>query len=462
MQTFIHHARSSASFRDPSGFLFFQEGLIYRQVNRIYKDYYDHLIQSGLYKRLVEEGLLIPHTEKSPSQNNDPFAYKILQPEVIPFISYPYEWCFSQLKDAALVTLGIQKAALGCGMSLKDSSAYNIQFRSGKPVFIDTLSFEKYSEGKPWVAYKQFCQHFLAPLSLMAYTDIRLNQLLRVHIDGIPLDLTSALLPLWSWFRFPIFLHIHLHAKSQKRFADKQVKASATAVSRHSLLALLDSLESAIRRLKWQPQDTEWANYYGDTNYASESLKHKKQLVAGYLKEINPESVWDFGANTGMFSRLASDNSIQTIAFDVDPAAVEKNYLDVTNKRETHILPLCLDLTNPSAGLGWDNQERMSLLERGPADTILALAILHHLTISNNVPFEKIADSFSKLCHSLIIEFIPKSDSQVQRLLATREDIFSQYTRHDFEEAFKSFFNIIASNQIRGSERVLYWMKKHS
>ena len=172
----------SGSFRDSNGFVFWQDGALYRQVNTSYKDNYEHLMESGLYEVLVSGGLLLPHEEVNIQSSQPDLAYKVIRPELIPFISYPYEWCFSQLKDAALTTLEIQKTCLDFGMSLKDCSAYNIQFRKGKPVLIDTLSFEKYREGQPWVAYRQFCQHFLAPLALMSHKDIRLNQLLRVYI----------------------------------------------------------------------------------------------------------------------------------------------------------------------------------------------------------------------------------------------------------------------------------------
>lgn len=191
-------------------------------------------------------------------------VYKTIKPELIPFISYPYEWCFSQLKDAALATLDIQSRSLDFGMSLKDCSAYNIQFTKGRPVLIDTLSFERYHEGQPWIAYKQFCQHFLTPLALMSYRDIRLNQLLRIHLDGIPLDLTNSLLTVRTPFVFSLLSRIHLHAKSQKYFADKTVDRTAHKITHGSLLGLIDSLETAVRRLKWDAKGTKWANYYRD------------------------------------------------------------------------------------------------------------------------------------------------------------------------------------------------------
>jgi hypothetical protein len=449
-----------ASFRDPSGFLFQQDGVIYRQVNLVYKDDYDHLTSSGLYQALIDGNLLIPHEEVTIEPPVPELVYKVIKPEPIPFISYPYEWCFSQLSDAALTTLKIQRKALDFGMTLRDSSTYNIQFKNGKPIFIDTLSFGKYQEGQPWVAYRQFCQHFLAPLALMSYKDIRLGQLLRVYIDGLPLDLTSCLLPWRTHLRFSLLSHIHLHARSQKRFADRPINVRQYQVRRYALLGILNSLESIVEKLKWQPKGTEWADYYQDTNYSPQAFEHKKRIVDSFLDRVRPATVWDLGANVGIFSRLASDRGIPAISFDVDPAAVEKNYLDCVARGDTNILPLVIDLTNPSPAIGWENRERMSLKERGPADVVLALALVHHLAISNNVPLSRIARFLSDICRWLIIEFVPKSDSQVQRLLATREDIFPNYTRQAFEQEFSRYFTIADSADIPESQRTLYLMSR--
>ena len=450
--------RIPGSFRDPSGFLFWQDGELYRQVNKVYGESYDHLVNSGLYEALVQAGLLIVHKEVD-IENPDPaLGYKVIKPEKIPFISYPYEWCFSQLKEAALTTLKIQKLALDYGMSLKDCSAYNIQFHKGRAVFIDTLSFEIYREGRPWVAYRQFCQHFLAPLALMSRRDVRLNQLFRIYIDGLPLDLASSLLPMRTHFSFSLLSHLHLHAKSQVRYADKAVNTHSYKLSRTGFIGIISSLESAVVNLKWQPQGTEWAEYYQDTNYSPAGFEHKKQLVAELLGRTNLGVVWDMGANVGTFSRIASDSGRQTISFDIDPAAVEKNYLESVARGETNILPLLIDLTNPSPGIGWQNRERMSIEERGPADTAIALALIHHLAISNNVPLARIAEYLSKICNSLIIEFVPKSDSQVQRLLSTREDVFQDYTQASFEREFITYFDIEKNIKILDSERTLYLM----
>jgi hypothetical protein len=451
-----------SSFRDPSGFLFKRDGLLYRQINHSYQPHYRQLRESGLYKRLVNDGLLIPHEEADVPLADPRIGSLVIRPEPIEFISYPYEWCFGELKDAALATLAIQKLALEHNMTLKDASAYNIQFRNAKPILIDTLSFEPYTEGKPWVAYRQFCQHFLAPLALMAYRAIRLSQLLRIYMDGVPLDLASKLLPYRTRFKLPLYLHIHLHARMQATYAEgrKANGKKQSGMSRLGLRGLMDNLKAAIQHMTWNPRGTEWADYYENTNYEEEAFRGKERLVDKFIGLTSPGSIWDLGANIGRFSRLGAARGIPTIAFDYDPAAVEKNYLDCRSQKQEKILPLVMDLTNPSAGIGWANQERMPLLARGPADLVMALALIHHLAISNNVPLDNLARFFWLAGKALIIEFVPKSDSQVLRLLTTREDIFSEYTQEAFERVFAGYFSIEASEKLVGSERVLYLMRR--
>ncbi len=457
----------AASFRDPSGFVFVKEGRLYRWIHTSYADNYRHLMDSGLYDELVSRQLLIPHGEEESDTPESPGHYLTIVPERILFVSYPYEWCFSQLKTAAATTLKIQNICLEYDMSLKDCSAYNIQFRAGKPVLIDTLSFDRYTEGHPWVAYRQFCQHFLAPLALMSYKDARLNQLSRTYIDGCPLDLAAALLPFRSRLSISLLLHIHLHAKSQKFFSARVQRSpgagpasgsSTRRMTRKALLGLIDQLQAAVRRLKWKPEGTEWADYYDETNYSVGAFEQKQETVRRLLEKTGPGMVWDLGANTGLFSRIAAGLGHETVSFDMDPAAVERNYLECQRTGETRILPLVTDLNNPSPGTGWQNRERMTIAERGPADTILALALVHHLAISNNVPFHRIASFLSTLCRRLIIEFVPKNDSQVQRLLATRADVFAGYTRDEFETQFSRNFNIEETVPLYESGRFIYSM----
>lgn len=452
------------SFRDPSGVVFEEEGVLYREVRGVYRESYDLLMSSGLYSKLVEAGLLVPHQEATLGRTERPEVYRILQPQRVPFVSYPYEWCFSQLKGAALATLDIQKLALEHGMTLKDASAYNIQFLEGRPVLIDTLSFEPYREGAPWVAYRQFCQHFLAPLALMAHRDIRLGQLLRVHLDGVPLDLAATLLPRRMLLRPGMLFHLHLHAMAQRRYAATNAArpAKGRGMSKLGHLALVESLAGTIRRLRWRASGTEWADYYGGDSYEKQAFTAKEAIVTSFLARVRPTTVWDLGANTGHFSKIAGQAGSSVVAFDLDPAATERLYLEVEKGTARHVLPLVLDLTNPSPGIGWANRERMSLEERGPVDMVLALALVHHLAISNNLPLEKVAGFFRKLSPRLAIEFVPKEDPKVQQLLASREDIFPCYTQAGFEEAFGQHYSIEAAQPIPGSLRTLYLMRGKS
>lgn len=450
-----------ASFRDPSGFLYHREGELLRQVNASFQANYDQLIQSGFYGVLSTEELLIPHQEVDLELAATEDAYKVLRPQKIPFISYPYEWCFSQLKDAALITLRIQRLAINEGMSLKDASAFNLQFLNGKPILIDSLSFESYAEGKPWIAYRQFCRHFLAPLALMALRDVRLSQLLRAHIDGLPLDLASSLLPRRSWLNLGLVVHLHLHAATIRRLAGMRVdlERRSRGMTRNAMLGLIDSLERLVKKLRWDPQGTQWADYEDMDHYPAEAKQRKEALVKEYLDIAEPKMVWDLGANVGRYSRVASSAGAYTVSIDSDSGAVEQNYLQMAAEGEKSLLPLLADLTNPSPSLGWHSSERDSLLARGPADAVLALALIHHLAISNNVPLDHLAEFFAQAGHWLVIEFVPKSDPQVRLLMAAREDIFTNYTQVGFEIAFEECFHIHRAEDLPGTERRLYLMQ---
>ncbi len=455
-----------ASFRDPSGFMFEHNGVLFRQVNESCRGSYDCLLASGLYSRLVSKGWLVDHQEVNDPGIGKGEAYKVLCPRKIPFISYPYEWSFSQFKDAALLTLDIQLTALDYDMTLKDASAYNIQFDHGRPVMIDTLSFERYQEGKPWVAYRQFCQHFLAPLALMAKKDVRLGRLLTSYIDGIPLDLACNLLPGLTRFSPGLAMHLHLHSKTQKAYSETGPtqdarKKRSIAVSRNGLVGIVQGLRKAVTKLDCKLGATEWGDYYDSTNYSQDAFETKKALVRQYLEAVEPRMVWDLGANIGVFSRVAGQMGVYTVSFDIDPAAVNSNYRQMRDNHEQNLLPLLLDLTNPSPGLGWGGMERCSLFQRSPVDCVMALALVHHLAISNNVPLSRLASFFDRLCSHLIIEFVPKQDSQVQRLLVSRKDIFDAYDQPHFEAAFSPYFKIRRSEVIKDSLRVLYLMQRH-
>ena len=457
MNNSIYIKNEQGSFRDIDGYVFEENGEIYRHINISYKGNYDHLMNSGLFDELVKKDLIVDHEEIKLNINDN--IYKKIKPFPIPFISYPYEWSFGQLKDAALLTIKIQKIAFKYGMTLKDCSAFNIQWKGCKPIFIDTLSFEMYKEGCPWIPYKQFCQHFLAPLTLISYKDMRLNLLSEIFIDGIPLDLTVCLLPKKAFFRKGLFLHLYLHAKSQKFFESKVVKVKNNrSFSKNSQLGLIDSLENAVKKSNWKQLKTEWSNYYSDTNYNELSFKHKLEIIDNILSSEKFKYIWDFGANIGEFSCLASKKNIYCVAFDIDSVAVQKNYEKSKSEMEENLLPLILDLTNPSADIGWNNAERKSLNNRRKPELIMALALIHHLVISNNLPFYMIANYFSNLAKYLIIEFIPKNDTQVEKLLMTRDDIFSNYNIVFFESIFSQYYIIKRKEEIKNTHRTLFYM----
>lgn len=427
--------REPSSFRDPSGYLFYNSGILYRQINSCYSSDYQLLMQSGLYTKLVEEGLLVPHSEQGPG---------VIRPQKIDFISYPYEWSFSMLRDAALVTLKIQSIALDYGMILKDASAYNIQFIEERPILIDTLSFTRYIEGKPWVAYRQFCQHFLGPLLVMEYGPTGIHRLLQTYIDGLPLAMVSKMLPGRSWFRRGVITHIHLQSPvgTSIRLQPK--------LSKIGLLGIIRDLDHFIKSLKWEPYGG-WTGYKSTTSYSSEDFQKKVNLVNVYLDRLSTQYVWDLGSNLGEFSKLAIQKGAKVVSIDSDPNCTEIDY-----RRKSGNLPIVADLVSPSPGVGWCNTERKSLLDRGPTDTVMALGLVHHLAIKNNLPLDFIIGLFSRLGRNLIVEFIPKTDQKVQKLLRYREDIFPEYTKEAFESKLIYCYKYVTSSTVSTSGREVY------
>jgi len=451
----------ASSFRDPSGFMFTRGEKLFRQVNQVYKEDYDLLMSSGLYDKLVKLKWMVVHQETNESPLVPEIAYKVIEPNKVPFISYPYEWSFSQLRIAALLTLAIEKQSLNFGMSLKDASAYNIQFVNNSPVLIDTLSLTKYREGEPWVAYRQFCQHFLGPLALMSKVDLQLQKLLINFIDGIPLELCSKLLPGSTRINSGLMMHIHMHASAQQRANKEQSlgknsPVKSANISKTGRLALIESLESTIKGLNCKINGELWADYYANTNYSTDAFEEKKKLVFETVSALDPHMIYDLGANTGIFSlEAAKIPGSLVISSDIDPEAVEINYQELKKQKIENVLPLVIDLTNPTPSIGWDNAERGSFLTREKADVVMALALIHHLAIANNLPLSSIAASFSKLGKYLLLEFVPKEDSQVVRLLSSREDIFPNYTLEGVKQEFSGYYKLIKEIPISGSKRTL-------
>ncbi len=448
-----------SSFKDAHACVFTDEqNIVYRQLNKSYRIHYEQLMNSRLYQKLVDKKLLVPHSEIDAIKFDISTHYKTIKPQHIPIISYPYEWCFNQLKDAALLTLTILKDSLRNDMILKDATPFNIQFVDGKSIFIDTSSFEKYEEGKPWIAYKQFCENFLSPLLLMSYTSTSLNKLLIAFPDGIPLSIVSKLLPLKSRFNLWILLHIHFQARYKSVKAN--VKNDARKMSKQRLLGLIQNLYSLIDSLSLKNEISAWSNYYENNILSDEYLRSKDLIVSNLLSKISLKSALDFGTNTGRYAQLLSSKNIPVVATDFDHNCIDNLYCEIKKNQTKNILPLVIDLANPTPALGFANNERDSFLNRSHSDLILALALVHHLAIGKNIPLNKIAEQFSSIGNYLIIEFVPKSDEKVKLLLQNREDVFLSYTLENFELTFSKFYSIIEKQIVNSTNRVIYLMQK--
>lgn len=458
----------SASFRDRSGYVFCDGEKIIRTINNSFKKHWEYAITSGLLHELVNKKMVIEFKEQVPLAG----SWKSLEVERVPFISYPYEWSFSQLKDAALLTLELQKQAIDHGMSLKDASAYNVQFLGNSAKFIDLLSFEKWEKGTPWKAYQQFCTHFLAPLALTCHTDIQCGPMTRLWIDGIPLSLVCALLPKRTLFFPRLFWHLYLHAKMQQKHSNIQTSAKKTKkvrVSTETLKGIANSLTNTIKNLTIKQNNTEWANYYDDTNYSNTATALKiefvQQVASDLCREGKLPMAIDLGANTGVFSKYIAPYFEYVLAPDIDPCAVDKHYLKIKNNGASNILPLVIDLANVSPALGWACSERDSFDSRCNVNFINALALIHHLVISAGIPLHLISNYISTLLKEdgiLLIEFVPKEDSQVKRMLATREDVFVEYNIEEFKRYFSMNFQIEKIYSIPETVRTLFVMRKLS
>lgn len=446
-----------ASYRDTSGFVFKQDGIIYRYVHPRYELHYTQLMSSGLYDELVKRKQLIAHQELTDTAGFALDEGKILLPEQIPFISYPYEWSFDMWKDAALLTLQIVSASLQKGMILKDATPFNIQFYKGKPVFIDTLSFENYEAGKPWVAYRQFCECFLAPLLLMHYCHPDTGKLFTAYPNGIPMQLLVSLLPKRSKWNMNTFLHVHLQAKFSVKQNNKPAKANN--FSKQKLELLLKGLESFVQKITAKSVKTTWDDYYTDTILGDDYLKEKTRLVQSFCNVVDHKTVIDLGANDGHFSLLFNDNK-EVIATDADTNCINDLYLKIKKENRQNILPLVNDLATPSAAIGWNNTERESLTARLKADLVLALALVHHLAIAGNVPLRLIADWLQPMAEHLIIEFVPKDDEKVKQLLQHRTDIFDDYSLENFRAVFAEKYKIVKEEKAGNTNRVLFLMAR--
>ena len=453
--------RNNGSFRDPSGRVFSKEGEIYRSIFAPGVKDFEAARDAGIYRRLIEAGLLSPYQEVAKRDFAAEGTVYFLHHPRLPFVSYPWEWSFSMLKDAALLHLDIMEQLVPHGFWLRDASAFNVQYDGERLRLIDTLSIGQRIPNRPWVAYRQFCSHFLAPLAMAAYGDVRTLGLWRNYIDGHPLGLAVNMLPVWRRYLPGLFLHLTLHSRFQNR-ADrkedlgKDVVVRTPKVSDVGLIGIIRSLRRVITGIRWKRSSKIWESYEKIRTYQVEDVGTKSEYVDKSVRRLRPETIWDFGANTGEFSKIAAAGGAFVVSVEGDPACVEHLYQRVFHTREMkHVLPLTMDLANPSPGLGWDNCERFSLKERGPADLLLALALIHHMVFSSCVPLEEIAKWFSNLTKHALVEFVPPTDPMVQKLLRNRGTDHLPYDLNIFLSSFNRYFNM--EDQVKlNNGRILY------
>lgn len=449
-----------ASFRDPSGFMFHDGEILRRRINPIYIPQYHKLKSSGFFNTLIKNKLLISHEETSISESEI-----IITPENIPFITNPYEWSFEQFKQAALLTLKIQKFALSKGFILKDASAYNVTFHKGKPIFIDTLSFDFYVEGTPWRAYKQFITHFFGPLVLAKYHGREVLNMMQSFIDGIPVKMISSMLPAKTKLSSVLYPNIHLFAKMESKHNEDY--SAETKIAKLSLKAqnnIIESLFDYISKLQLK-ESSEWGDYYSKTNYDESSFNTKKDLIRKWVKPLEAKRLIDIGGNDGTFGRTVQDLIPHMIVTDIDSNAVDANFKQVLINKEENMLPFVCDVLQPAPGIGFNNTERESLINRlikYAPDVTLALALIHHITLSGNVPFEKSASFFAKFSKNLIIEFPKRDDSWVNSLLVRKREFinhFDFYNQKEFEKGYSKYFDLIKREDVVGTKRVMYLFK---
>ena len=456
MATFRQHP---SSYRDPSGFVFYKDDVLYRQVNVFYKDEFRALLNSGLYSHLIKQEQLIDSAIIEENFTGSPYWFCTLKPEPLSFVSYPYEWCFAMLKDAAMLTLDILEEALQKGMILKDATPYNVQLHNGKMIFIDTLSFERYDPTKPWIAYKQFCESFLLPLALMHYSQVPLQTLFFAYPEGIPLTVGKKLLPWKSKWNMNTYLHLHLNAAVINKKSDNKT-ADQPPFSAKKLANIIRSLKEAVSSYKFENTGI-WSGYYAEATQREDYVTQKQHIIAQWLTNLPPiGSAIDVGANEGLFSELLASRGIPTIAADFDHYSISRLY-EKTKQEGLLITPLVIDFANPSPAMGVNNTERSSFLDRVNTDLVLALAVVHHLAIGKNIPFHSIAELFRKLGGILIVEFIPKEDEKIQYMLQQKKDVYVDYNEEGFRQAFALHYRIADDLLIGQSGRKLFLMIAH-
>ncbi len=456
--TFDDAARNPASFRDPSGFIFHENGRIRRAVTEYGLENARAVRATGLIDRLIDAGLLIPEEVVSTVLDGRPDVRLVLEHPRLPFVSYPYEWSFLGLQAAALLHLDVHLQALDAGVMLTDASAYNVQFVGARPVFIDHLSFRPYRDGELWAGHRQFCEQFLHPLLLRGLFGIEFQPWYRGRPDGIAGEDVTRLLRLRHKLHWNLLVNVVLPARLQRVAARRgmETRISNGRLSRPALREMLSSLRRWIAGMRPKGLDaTRWADY--ELTVPAEEIAVVSDFVARFVDHVRPRMLWDLGCNAGRYSEAAlRAGAGYVVGVDYDAGAVNKAFI---RARDEHLqfLPLYVDLSNPTPNQGWRERERENLFDRTRADALLAIAVVHHLALSGNAPLEEIVSMLTGLAPEGVVGFVPATDPRAQALFAGREDMFRSYTLDHFLTLLRSRARIVRQETIPGSERVLIW-----
>lgn len=463
----MSYKRVEGSFRDPSGHVYKFEGKIYRTIKTKVKDDYEVLRDSGVYEKLIEAGELV-FTKEVPSEglniDGEDVEY-LLEHERMPLISYPYEWSFNALKAAALFHLELQKKLLGSNVALCDSSAYNIQFRGGKPIFIDFLSLRPYKDGDYWLGHRQFCEHFLHPLLLRALCGVSYNSWLRGSPEGISGADLLGMIPFWKKINPRFFLHLLLpewlknSIDEEKSKEKKQIKP-LRGLPKSAYLGLLNQLHRWIQSLDApKSKRSTWDDYTLSSSYSGNEVAEKINFVKKFVQSKRPNLLLDIGCNTGEYSEIALKNgATSVIGIDSDPHACDGAF-ERARVNNLNISVLQVDISNPSPSQGWRHEELQSFAKRVVSDGMIALAVLHHLVIGKNIPLVDAINNLMDFSSEGVIEFVGKDDKQVKKMLQFREDIFLDYNKENFISIVGRRAEIVEWVDIQKTNRSMVWYR---
>jgi len=455
----------SGSFRDRRGRIYYADGRVFRTVMPMAVADFDAVRQSGLTDELRTQNKLTGEEQVDATLLGEfaSDAHYVLEHPRLPFISYPYEWSFSALKAAALLHLDIQQRALKKNVALTDATAYNVQFIGHRPIFIDNLSFRRYVEGEYWAGHRQFFEQFVNPLLLRSVIGIPHNAWYRGELEGISAGDLSRILPWRSRLSWNILTNVFMQARLQSSSSSNAAieKAAARKLPRIGYGQILHSLQKWISRL--QPKGdskTVWQDYASDNSYADEEATNKRAFIAEFCQAVKPALILDIGCNTGDYSIHALENGAElAVGFDFDHGALEYGYQRAASD-DRNFLPLHLDAANPSPDQGWAQSERMGLRQRARGDAVMGLALIHHLAIAKNLPLVEVIGWLVDMAPQGILEFVPKGDAMVQRLLQLREDLFDDYDQASFEKYLGERARIVKSETVSSGGRILYWFDR--